>query len=152
MLHCDTEGIMHALNEQQRQSFEQHAHVLAVLQEQGRQLHGLLIAREKSDNATNRGEHGPASSMASPSDTGHNTGHNKQKQALAHHTAEQQKLAHETESLSPSRTRSRARSLSCMSPIDKHCSIYDTIVTASLPLSTKILNPKELNPKELNPN
>jgi hypothetical protein len=41
---------MHALNEQQRQSFEQHAHVLAVLQEQGRQLHGLLIAREKSDN------------------------------------------------------------------------------------------------------
>jgi hypothetical protein len=147
VLHCDMEGIMHALIEQQRQSFEQHAHVLAVLQEQGRQLHGLLIDREKSDNATNR-EHGPASSMASPSDTGRN----KQKQALAHRTAEQQKLALETESLSLFLSLSHALFLSRMSPIDKRCSIYDTIVTAFLPLSTKKLNHKERNPKELNPN
>ncbi len=48
------EGIMHALKEQQRRSFEQRAQVLAVLQEQRRQLQGLLIDREKIDNATNR--------------------------------------------------------------------------------------------------
>jgi Tfp pilus assembly protein PilN len=40
---------MHALKEQQRLSFEQHAHVLAVLQEQGRQLQGLLIDRDNKD-------------------------------------------------------------------------------------------------------
>jgi hypothetical protein len=63
------EGIMHALKEQQRQSFEQHAQVLAVLQEQGRQLQGLLIDREMRDNATNR-EHDTLSSQVSPSDIG----------------------------------------------------------------------------------
>ena len=102
VLHCDTEGIMHALKEQQRLSFEQHAHVLAVLQEQGRQLQGLLIDRD------NRDKQELENAMLKESIAVLDTETAKLERCMRQSGIfkEQQELAHATESLFLARARS----------------------------------------------